>query len=235
MQNQSQAEPQSASPRFHRAEASIGGGVPGLYGPIQHGEAGAQHLVTSSLVHLATYDFRNNGTDSDQLQADRSHLLFGVSIDPALDTFNGLSSPSFGKDKDAVGNNMVAVSLCPSATSGDAGILPNEALDENIMLQRNVGWPAVATAPPVRSFTKVSVQLGFSFVCLNGLVWFLHSILCSSLFSCIWRPYKFLAFSPKYALINLDSKQGLIRLMFTSALMLIWSIVKLWTKFNLFD
>ncbi|XP_024359906.1 auxin response factor 6 isoform X2 [Physcomitrium patens] len=77
LQNQSQAEPQSASPRFHRAEASIGGGVPGLYGPIQHGEA------------------------------------------------------------------------------GDAGILPNEALDENIMLQRNVGWPAVATAPPVRSFTKV--------------------------------------------------------------------------------
>ncbi|XP_073389669.1 auxin response factor 6 isoform X2 [Physcomitrium patens] len=151
-QNPSQAESQStASPRLHRVEVPNGGGVPGSYGFTQHGEPDVQ----PSLEHLPTYGFRSNGAESDQLQTDRSHLLFGVPIDQPLGTSSGLPSPNFGKAKDLSGNTMLPGSFCSPATPGDSGIMPSERIDDNVMLPRGVGWPTVQPAPPVRSFTKV--------------------------------------------------------------------------------
>ena len=168
LQSQSQVESQSAaSPRLSRVDSSNGGGVPGSYVINQHGEAGVQQ----SLEHLPTYGFRNNGQDSDQIQADRSHLnLFGVSIDPSHGTSSGLPSHNFGKAKDLSGNNMLPGSFCPPATPGDSGTIPAEGLDDNVLLQRNVNWPAMQTAPPVRSFTKVGIWCASFSVCLNVLV-----------------------------------------------------------------
>lgn len=171
LQNQSQAESQSAaSPRFSRMESSNGGGgISGSYALNQHGGAGVQQ----SLEHLPTYGFRNNGPDSDHLQADRSHLLFGVSIDPSLGTSSVLPSPDYEKAKDASGNNNILPgSFCPSATPVDSGTMPSEGLDENVLMQRNMTWPVVQTAPPVRSFTKVGIWLASSSICL--FIYFIH-------------------------------------------------------------
>lgn len=122
-------------------ESSNGGGI--------YGEAGVQQ----SIENLPPYGFRNNGSDSDQLQADRSHLLFGVSIDPSLGTPSVLPSPDYEKAKDAAGN-MLPGSFCPSATPVDSGNMASEGLDDNVLMQRNITWQ---TAPPVRSFTKVGI------------------------------------------------------------------------------
>lgn len=154
-QNQSQAESQAAaSPRLNRMESSNAGGISGSYALNQHGEGGVQQ----SLENLPTYGFRNNGLEPDQLQADRSHLLFGVSIDPSLGTSGALPSPDYDKAKDAAGNNMLPGSFCPTATPVDSGTMTNEGLDENVLMQRNIAWSAAQSAP-VRSYTKVGLGL----------------------------------------------------------------------------
>lgn len=55
------------------------------------------------------------------------------------------------------GNNMLPVAYGPPATpdSTSTGLMSGEGLDENGLFQRNTGWPAIATATPLRSFTKV--------------------------------------------------------------------------------
>jgi hypothetical protein len=186
LQNQAESQP-AASPRLNRLDSSNGGGVPGSYAINQHGETGVQQ----SLEHLPTYGFRNNGPDSDQLQADRSHLLFGVSIDPSLGTSSGLPSHSFGKAKDVSGHNMLPGSFCPPATPGDSVAMPTEGLDDNVLMQRNISWPAVQTAPPVRSFTKVGILSASTSICLNILVTIIciYSIICFSSSSWILGPY----------------------------------------------
>jgi hypothetical protein len=137
-----------------RVEASSGG-VPGSFPLPQNNESALQQ----GLGHLPPYGFRNNDQDSDQLQADRSHLLFGVSIDQPLVGSNGLVPHTYGKTKDVTGNNMLPVAYGPPATpdSTSTGLMSGEGLDENGLFQRNTGWPAIATATPLRSFTKVTI------------------------------------------------------------------------------
>jgi len=209
-------------------ESSNGGGIPGSYALHQHGEAGVQQ----GLENLPTYGFRNNGPDSDQLQADRSHLLFGVSIDPSLGTSSVLPSPDYEKAKDAAGNNMLPGTFCPSATPVDSGNLTSEGLDENVLMQRNLTWPVVQTAHPVRSFTKVGIWPASSSICLNILL----AIVCLSFSSWILRCYMLLTFPSKLLCHHLRFRSAfrlLFNYLFAFALECNWGFIDLLTSFYL--
>lgn len=139
-----------------RVEASSGG-VAGSFALPQNNESALQQ----GLGHLPPYGFRNNDQDSDQLHADRSHLLFGVPIDQPLVGSSGLVPHTYGKTKDVTGNNMLPVAYGPPATpdSMNTSLMSGEGLDENGLFQRNTGWPAIPTAAPLRSFTKVTISI----------------------------------------------------------------------------
>lgn len=133
-------------------EASSGG-VPESYALPQNNESS----LHQGLGHQLPFGFRSNDQDSDQLQADRSHLLFGMSIDQPLGGSSVVSPQSYRKSKDDTGNNMLLTAYGPLVTpdSMNNGILSGEGLDGNGLFQRNSGWPAMPVAIPPRTFTKV--------------------------------------------------------------------------------
>nr|XP_024366632.1 auxin response factor 6-like isoform X1 [Physcomitrium patens]XP_024366633.1 auxin response factor 6-like isoform X1 [Physcomitrium patens]XP_024366635.1 auxin response factor 6-like isoform X1 [Physcomitrium patens]PNR27047.1 hypothetical protein PHYPA_030528 [Physcomitrium patens] len=135
-----------------RVEASSGG-VPESYALPQNNESS----LHQGLGHQLPFGFRSNDQDSDQLQADRSHLLFGMSIDQPLGGSSVVSPQSYRKSKDDTGNNMLLTAYGPPVTpdSMNNGILSGEGLDGNGLFQRNSGWPAMPVAIPPRTFTKV--------------------------------------------------------------------------------
>ena len=139
---------------MNRVEAS-NGGVPGSFTLPQNNESAVQQ----GLGHLPLYGFRNVDQDLDQLQADRGHLLFGVSIEQPLVGSNGLILHTYEKSKDVTDSSMLSIGYGPPATpdSMGTGLMSCEGLDENGLFQRNAGWPAIPAAAPLRSFTKVTI------------------------------------------------------------------------------
>jgi hypothetical protein len=150
-----QSEPQPLIPsQLTRIETSSAG-VLGSFSLPQSNESTLQQ----GLGHLPPYGFRNNDQGSDQLQADRSHLLFGVSIDQPLVGSCTVAPHTYGKTKDVTGNNMLSAAYGPPSTADSLsnGLMSSEGLDENGLFQRNTGWPPMPTASPLRTFTKVDI------------------------------------------------------------------------------
>lgn len=54
---------------------------------------------------------------------------------------------------------MMSAAYGPPSTpdSMSNGLMSGEALDENGLYQRATGWPAIPTATPLRTFTKVGI------------------------------------------------------------------------------
>lgn len=142
-----------------------------------------ESALPQGLGHLPPYGFRNNDQDSDQLQADRSHLLFGVSIDQPLVGSSTVVPHTYGKAKDVTGNNMLSAAYGPPTTpdSLSNGLMSSEGLDENGLFQRNPGWSAMPAATPLRTFTKVFILTSALWKAFVGN--FLHLD-----FSCSARP-----------------------------------------------
>ncbi|CAK9875006.1 unnamed protein product [Sphagnum jensenii] len=118
----------------------------------QHSETGVQ----PGLAELPPLGFRQNDQDVDQLQADRSNLLFGQPLNASAP----LTSTSKTKEQQNTfpGNNMLPGSFCQPATADIAsGVVGSGGLDDNGLYQRNsaAAWPSMQAAQPLRTFTKV--------------------------------------------------------------------------------
>jgi hypothetical protein len=155
---QSDTQPVVTS-RLGRVDNSASSGVPGAFGEpgLHRGLAG---------LPPAAFGYRDIGHDH---PGDRSHLLFGVSIDQPLvgsAVTASLESRSFGKCKDPQ-NGFSSSTMIPGGPfcaldapelSGLHSGIPGSAttLDEDVLnFQRNSTWGQAATPPSMRTFTKV--------------------------------------------------------------------------------
>ncbi len=121
----------------------------------QHSETG----VEPGLAELPPLGFRQNDQDVDQLQADRSNLLFGQPLSASAP----LTTTSKSKEQQNTfpGNNMLPGSFCQPATADIAsGVVGSGGLDDNGLYQRNsaAAWPSMQAAQPLRTFTKVKTS-----------------------------------------------------------------------------
>ena len=150
LQNGLQSDPQSiVSPQLSQVEASSTA-VPGSYSVSQNNEPSVQQGLG------LPYGFHNHGQDSEQMQGDKSHFLFGVPIDQPQVPSAALTSQTFGKPKDAPDSNIL-LGFCPPATpdSINNGLISNDSLDENMLFHQSPGW-TVQTAAPQRTYIKVN-------------------------------------------------------------------------------
>jgi hypothetical protein len=160
---QSDTQPVVTS-RLGRMDNSASSGVPGAFGEpgLHRGLAG---------LPPAAFGYRDIGHDHPDQQhpGDRSHLLFGVSIDQPLvgsTVTASLESRSFGKCKDPQ-NGFSSSTMIPGGPfcaldapelSGLHSGIPGSAttLDEDVLnFQRNSTWGQAAPPPSMRTFTKV--------------------------------------------------------------------------------
>ncbi len=160
---QSDTQPVVTS-RLGRMDNSASSGVPGAFGEpgLHRGLAG---------LPAAAFGYRDIGHDHPDQQhpGDRSHLLFGVSIDQPLvgsTVTASLESRSFGKCKDPQ-NGFSSSTMIPGGPfcaldapelSGLHSGIPGSAttLDEDVLnFQRNSTWGQAAPPTSMRTFTKV--------------------------------------------------------------------------------
>ncbi|CAM6009466.1 unnamed protein product [Sphagnum balticum] len=118
----------------------------------QHSETGVQ----PGLAELPPRGFRQNDRDADQLQADRSNLLFGqpLSASPPLTS----TSKTKEQQNTFPGKNMLPGSFCQPATTDIAsGVVGRGGLDDKGLYQQNsaAAWSIMHAAQPLRTFIKV--------------------------------------------------------------------------------
>ncbi|CAK9258549.1 unnamed protein product [Sphagnum jensenii] len=168
MQNQNQSDPQQpmVTSRLSQVDTSPSSQ---MTGPFTHPQHSSEVNVQAGLAELPPLPFRDNDQDADQLQADRSRLLFGFPIDQpnAGSSASPLSSRASEKtNKEQQQNiysgssNILQGSFCPPATSDPptmaSGVnIATGGLDDGGLYQRSDAWVSMQAAPPLRTFTKV--------------------------------------------------------------------------------
>jgi hypothetical protein len=187
MQNQIQTDPQlMATARLGQVDTAPSSQVVGALTHLQNHEVNAQ----AGLVEHPPLGFSENDQDAEQLQADRSHLLFGVPIDQPLTASASLTSRTFEKTKEqqngfSGSSNVLQGSLCPRTTPDlptiPSGVISSGSLDDNGLYQQNSdAWPSMQSAPPLRTFVKVH-KLGMPGRSLDIRNFHNYAELCSEL------------------------------------------------------
>lgn len=175
MQNQNQSDPQQpmVTSRLSQVDTSPSSQ---MTGPFTHPQHSSEVNVQAGLAELPPLPFRDNDQDADQLQADRSRLLFGFPIDQpnAGSSASPLSSRASEKtNKEQQQNiysgssNILQGSFCPPATSDPptmaSGVnIATGGLDDGGLYQRSDAWVSMQAAPPLRTFTKVKRKTIFN-------------------------------------------------------------------------